>query len=79
MSLLYVYLLAFAYHPLYSNILYLLYGQKNATLGSYHSMHLLTRDTDTSTFLQNETLNIDFHCAIDCEVKATPSFFLIES
>lgn len=79
MSLIYIYLLAFTYHPTYSNILYLLYGQRNTIANTYDSMHLLTRNTDTATFIQNDTLNIDFHCLIDCEIKATPSFFLIES
>lgn len=79
MSLLYVYLLAFTYHPLYPNILYLLYGQKNHFTDTYDSMHLLIRDSNSGSFLQNSTLTENYDCLIDCEIKATSKFFMIES
>ena len=51
-------LLAIAYHPTYSNLLYLLYGCTSlATPGStYGNINVMIRNMATKVFLQNKTI-----------------------
>lgn len=49
--------------------MYLLYGIGSSR--SYKSFHLLLRDTNTATFIQNVTMIESFGCSVDCEMKAT--------
>jgi hypothetical protein len=53
-------LFSFAYHPLSSNILYLLYGSTSSLL------FLLIRDSSTGAFLQNATIMQSYVCTIGC-------------
>lgn len=80
-SLATIFLLAIAYHPTYSNLLYLLYGCTSlASPGSpYGNINVMVRNMATKEFLQNKTITQDIKCSRYCEIKATDNLFLIES
>lgn len=78
-SLATIFLLAFAYHPTYLNLLYLLYGSTSlASNGNlYGNINIMVRDTTAKLFLQNSTITDNIQCLIQCEIKVTDSLFLI--
>lgn len=65
-------LLSFAYHPSYSNILYLFYGSTlSPPPGKTYSFYLLIRDSNTGSFLQNATITQAYGCGVACEIDVT--------